>query len=85
MASSYYYYNSILILIFPQNLLEDGRAGEPEAEVGGEAGPGAGGGDGEWWWWGGQEEFLRLLQVNLDQDVRLQQEQRIPQLWTEDN
>ena len=72
---------SKLNLIFSQNLLEDGRAGEPEAEFGGEAG----GWDGEA---GQEEEFLHLHhlhQVNMDPHVQLQQGQRLPDLWTEDN
>ena len=46
--------------VFLQNLLEDGRAGDPEVEVGGEA--------------GGQEE-LHLLQVDMDPHVQLQPDQ----------
>ena len=65
-------------LNLPQDLLEDGRPGEPEAEPGGEAGARAGG-------QGGEEELLRLLQLHLDPDVELQQDQRLPQLRPEDN
>ena len=49
---------------------EDGRAGDPEVEFGGEA--------------GGQEEF-HLLQVNMDPYVQLQPDQQLPLLWKEDN
>ena len=56
-------------------MLEDGRAGEPEAQFGGEAG----GRDGE----GGEEEFLHLH--NMDPHVQLQQGRRLQRLGTEDN
>ena len=60
-------------VVFLQNLLQDGRAGDSEAEFGGEAG-------------GQDEDFLLLLhlQVNLDPHVQLQSSQRISHLGTED-
>ena len=69
-----FHYNLTSTSIFSQNLLEDGRAGEPEGELGGEAR-------------GGDEDFLhlhRLHQVNLDPHVQLQSSQRISHLGTED-
>ena len=63
-------------VVFLQNLLQDGRAGDSETEFGGEAG-------------GQDEDFLLLLlhlhlQVNLDPHVQLQSSQRISHLGTED-
>ena len=61
-------------------MLQDGGAGEQEAQFGGEAG----GRDGE----GGEDEFLHLhhlQQVNMDPHVQLQQGHRLPGLGTEDN